>query len=479
MFYYARSDTHYLLYIYDLVRNELIKASDRTKPETDYIEQVLRKSKELSLSRYEGAYFDPETGRGSRGWYNLLLRNPMPLSGQQFAIYKAVWNWRDKMARTLDESTGYVLPNAVIAEIAKNPPPDGKALHGMIPVHSFTAKRNVDDIWKAVQKAMEVGANGPSLYEYFRDDPAIASGQRTQRKIQHDLPSIPDDSESGTLPGSQLFSKVPLSSKWEPQPAPLPNDRVPFPWQRRVQLTGMPVVEDVVMAEETAQPVEPSPAAPLPQEEESPDEEFTLKAGQKRKAPENDPSSEEEDSDAEDTTAVTTTREASSVEEEIEVEDEEELAEKERRARKAAKREARAARKAAKAANASNAAESDDDEDVSELRQSAVEHEFADVDKAEKKRRKEQKKLRKEAKAAKKAAAAAAAAEAGEQEEGAAEPFDYTNATSVLHAKRGTNDGTHKGKKRFDPYRKSEDNDIKGARKLPPLHGNRSATFKK
>ncbi|KAH6686845.1 ribonuclease H-like domain-containing protein [Plectosphaerella plurivora] len=477
MFYYARSDTHYLLYIYDLVRNELVKASDRTKPETDYIEQVLRKSKELSLSRYEGAHLDPETGRGSRGWYNLLLRNPMPLSGQQFAVYKAVWNWRDKMARSLDESTGYVLPNAVIGEIAKNPPPDGKALHGMIPVHSFTAKRNVDDIWKAVQKAMADGVNGPSLYEYFRDDPAIADDKRTRRRVQHDMPSIPDDSESGTLPGSQLFSNVPLSTRWEPQPAPIPNERVLLPWQRRAQLTGIPVVEDVDMTEETTQPAAPSPVAPKPEEEDSLDEEFTLKAGQKRKAPENDPSSEEEESESEDTPAVTTTGEASSVDEEIEIEDEEELAEKERRARKAAKREAKAGRKAAKAASASKAADSDDDDDDTELKQSVVEHEFADVDKAEKKRRKEQRKLRKETKAAKKAAAAAAKAE--EQQAESEEAFDYTNATSVLHAKRGNNDGSHRGKKRFDPYRKSEDNDLKGARKLPPLHGNRSATFKK
>ncbi|CRK15972.1 hypothetical protein BN1723_010880, partial [Verticillium longisporum] len=45
MFYYARSDTHYLLYIFDRIRNELLDASDRSKPETDIIQQVLQKSK--------------------------------------------------------------------------------------------------------------------------------------------------------------------------------------------------------------------------------------------------------------------------------------------------------------------------------------------------------------------------------------------------------------------------------------------------
>lgn len=477
MFYYARSDTHYLLYVYDLVRNELVKASDRTKPETDYIEQVLQKSKEVSLARWEGATCDAESGRGTRGWYNVLLRSQTPLSGQQFAVFRAVWAWRDKMARALDESTGFVLANSSILDIAKTPPPDGKALHGMIPGHSFSARRNVDELWKAVQKAMEDGINGPSLYEWLRDDPAIVDDQRAIRKIQYTAPRVAFDSESGKLDGSQLFSSVPLSCRWEDQPTPTQDDRVLLPWQRRVQLNGTPVVTDVDVTEEAAQPAAPAPVVSQPQEEESPDEEFTLKAGQKRKAPENDTPSEEEDSDVEDTTAVTTTGEASSVDEEIEVADEEELAERERRARKAAKREAKAARKAA---SASKAAESDDLDNGTELQHSTIEHEFADVDKAEKKRRKEQKRLRKEAKAAKKAAAAAAAAEAGEQQQAeAAEPFDYTKATSVLHAKRGPTDGQHKGKKRFDPYTKTTDDGLKGARKAPPLHGNRSATFKK
>ncbi|WP_374759170.1 hypothetical protein, partial [Salmonella enterica] len=54
MLYYARSDTHYLLYIYDKVRNELVMKSDRGNPGTEYIETALQKSKVQSLSRYEG-----------------------------------------------------------------------------------------------------------------------------------------------------------------------------------------------------------------------------------------------------------------------------------------------------------------------------------------------------------------------------------------------------------------------------------------
>ena len=59
-------------------------------------------------------------------------------------------------------------------------------------------------------------------------------------------------------------------------------------------------------------------------------------------------------------------------------------------------------------------------------------------------------------------------------------PFDYSTATSVMNANRGAAAApAQKPKKVFDPYSKSGDNDIKGARKAPPIRGERSATFKK
>lgn len=470
MFYYARSDTHYLLYIYDVIRNELLKVSDRTDPQTDYIEQVLRKSKELSLSRYEGANYNTETGHGSRGWYGLLLKNPLPLSGPEFAVYRAIWKWRDDTARSLDESTFYVMPNNTIVDIARNMPPDAKALHSMIPNNSFIAKRNVNDIWAAYQAAKEAGANGPTLYEYFRDDPAVANDKRTQKKVMRHAPAVLDSADSPRLEGCQLFGDVSLSATWASREAKPANDNVLLPWQR---LTGASTVVDVAeveMPDETPQAPAPAPKAKAP--EELPEEEFTLKGNQKRKAPVEDTSSEEEsdeDDDANDTSGVA--EDASEPEEEIEMEDEEEKAEREKAARKLAKRNAKAARKAAQKARAAEAGESLDD---TPSKQSVSDPEFADVDKAEKKRRKEIKKQRREAKAAKKAAREAAEAEAPEPEEA----FDYSKASSVMHASRNGGGGAG-NRKKFDPYKKLENEGIKGARKAPPLHGGRSATFRK
>jgi exosome complex exonuclease RRP6 len=50
----------------------------------------------------------------------------------------------------------------------------------------------------------------------------------------------------------------------------------------------------------------------------------------------------------------------------------------------------------------------------------------------------------------------------------------------VMNANRGAAPGpAQKPKKVFDPYSKSGDTSIKGARKAPPIRGERSATFKK
>ena len=43
MFYYARSDTHFLLYIYDHLRNELAELSAANHPDGKPIDRVIKR----------------------------------------------------------------------------------------------------------------------------------------------------------------------------------------------------------------------------------------------------------------------------------------------------------------------------------------------------------------------------------------------------------------------------------------------------
>nr|GFD53759.1 exosome complex exonuclease RRP6 [Tanacetum cinerariifolium] len=53
LFDYARADTHFLLYVYDKMRNELVERSDFSDPEKNKVHDVQEKSKEYALQRYE------------------------------------------------------------------------------------------------------------------------------------------------------------------------------------------------------------------------------------------------------------------------------------------------------------------------------------------------------------------------------------------------------------------------------------------
>ncbi|OMH82644.1 Exosome complex exonuclease rrp6 [Zancudomyces culisetae] len=135
MINYARSDTHYLLYIYDQIKNDLIIQQNKSKKkendqdhqltqDTVLVKYVFNKSKSVSLKTYKKEMYDFHGGTGPNGWrplvvkYNLLsIFNPL-----QLQVFKAIHSWRDQIARIEDESTRYVLPNHNLFSISKSLP---------------------------------------------------------------------------------------------------------------------------------------------------------------------------------------------------------------------------------------------------------------------------------------------------------------------------------------------------------------------
>ncbi|CAK8683667.1 unnamed protein product [Clavelina lepadiformis] len=117
MLYYAQADTHYLLYIYDMMRNNLLDAANGEKR---LLYHVLCKSRDICLIRYEKPLITPDSHllllerheRRGRGKKN--LHTP-----QQLEALRLLYQWRDSMARQEDESSGYVLPNHMLLQIAE------------------------------------------------------------------------------------------------------------------------------------------------------------------------------------------------------------------------------------------------------------------------------------------------------------------------------------------------------------------------
>ena len=79
------------------------------------ISTVLEDSRLVCLRRFDREPFN------LHGWKS-LLRNSDGLSEKQNACLSKLWDWRDLLARKLDESLGYVCPGAALLKIARVAP---------------------------------------------------------------------------------------------------------------------------------------------------------------------------------------------------------------------------------------------------------------------------------------------------------------------------------------------------------------------
>jgi exosome complex exonuclease RRP6 len=289
MFFYARSDTHFLLYIYDNMRNELIDRTKLDDPGENRIEQVLQKSKETALLRHECQVYNKENGKGPGGWYSLLFKTPALLNNEQFAVYRATHEWRDKIARADDDSTAFVMPNHVIMSIAKLMPTDMVALLGIAHPVSYSVKSRSGELLEVIKSAKARGKDGPSMMDVLRPDtvgavvkanvPSVAS--QTPSKT---LVSVVDEgqlrSESSSFWGGAFGSSI-----WDVPTAVKTDDElrlaVPLP-----QLSSEIFAVSYGLADRsralTETPVQPVQASKQMQKEE--DEAFVIKRGAKRKS---------------------------------------------------------------------------------------------------------------------------------------------------------------------------------------------------
>ncbi|KAG0704825.1 ribonuclease H-like domain-containing protein [Suillus ampliporus] len=161
MLTYARSDTHFLIYIYDRLRlslieraqmvpapeaslsnavSTIIKGSISDKPAHVLLNDVLARSTRTALRLYDREAYDAELGVGTGGWDTLARKwNKSALNSSASEIngvrggvtgeaYRAVHRWREDVAREEDESTRYVLPNHQLFTVAERSPSNAAQL---------------------------------------------------------------------------------------------------------------------------------------------------------------------------------------------------------------------------------------------------------------------------------------------------------------------------------------------------------------
>uniref|UniRef100_A0A8D0EW35 Exosome complex component 10 n=1 Tax=Strix occidentalis caurina TaxID=311401 RepID=A0A8D0EW35_STROC len=147
MIQYARDDTHYLLYIYDKVREALW---ERGNEQPTQLQVVWQRSKDICLKKYIKPLFSDES------YLELYRRQKKHLNTQQLAAFRLLFAWRDKMARQEDESTGYVLPNHMLLKIAEELPKEPQGIIACCNPVPPLVRQQINELHLLIQQAREM-----------------------------------------------------------------------------------------------------------------------------------------------------------------------------------------------------------------------------------------------------------------------------------------------------------------------------------
>ncbi|XP_023213356.1 exosome component 10-like, partial [Centruroides sculpturatus] len=144
---YAREDTHYLLYIYDMERNELIGKGNEQQ---NLLLSVYQRSKLVCLKKYEKPHFDENS------YLLLYKKGKKTFNIQQLNAFKNLFAWRDKVARQEDESWGYVLPNHMLFQIAEVLPREQQGLMACCHPVPPLLRQYLNEVHKIILEAREL-----------------------------------------------------------------------------------------------------------------------------------------------------------------------------------------------------------------------------------------------------------------------------------------------------------------------------------
>ena len=123
---YARSDTHFLLYIFDMLRNELLS---RNK-----MQHVLDESRKVALRRFENNTYRPDSLSAdvysvqdkSKPWLHLARNYYIP--DKWDPLVEAIFKWRDEVARKEDENPRYIMSNQFLLKLVTEKPKTATAV---------------------------------------------------------------------------------------------------------------------------------------------------------------------------------------------------------------------------------------------------------------------------------------------------------------------------------------------------------------
>lgn len=110
---YARQDTHFLIYIYERLTNDLLETANQ---QPQLLRSIYQRSSEICKKRYNKPLITADSHM------DLYRKSKRIFDNRQLFAFREIFKWRDSTARVEDESYGYVLPNHMMLQISESLP---------------------------------------------------------------------------------------------------------------------------------------------------------------------------------------------------------------------------------------------------------------------------------------------------------------------------------------------------------------------
>lgn len=169
---YAREDTHYLLYIKDILVNALLEAGNGRD---NILKSVYSRSTEICKQVYMKPIWTEDS------FMNMYRKSQKMFNNKQLYALKELHKWRDQTARQEDDSVNYVLPNHMLLNITETLPREMQGILACCNPIPPLVRQNLLKIHKMILKARDQPLIKPIL-----EDPR----QRLTQRTHDDNPEI-------------------------------------------------------------------------------------------------------------------------------------------------------------------------------------------------------------------------------------------------------------------------------------------------
>ncbi|KAL5285138.1 EXOSC10 family protein [Megaselia abdita] len=176
---YARQDTHYLIYMYKMITNDLLEQGNN-KP--NLLKAVFQQSTEVCKKRYIKPVIRDESH------LDIFRKSKRVFDNRQLFALKEIFHWRDILARQEDESCGYILPNHMMLQIAESLPREMQGILACCNPIPPLVRQSLHSIHQIILKAREQPLVKPIVQEQIVHRTSTRSNEYSNKLYcPHDL----------------------------------------------------------------------------------------------------------------------------------------------------------------------------------------------------------------------------------------------------------------------------------------------------